>query len=597
MNDIVLTAGVRQNLLSLQNTAALTAVTQNRLATGKKVNSALDNPTNFFTSQSLLNRSNDLSALLDQIGQAQQTLQAANQGLTSLTNLVQSAKSIANQALQASKGTITYSSITGTGTIAADTTQATSSATYAVAAANISTSSQANFTVTDANITALAANATVQVTINGESHTFTKVANGASAANGTFTTGSDFAAAINNAAGFGTTNQASAVNAAGTTTVTSVDVTNNFTVTGVTNTNTNAVTGDSLTVNDGTNTATFYKVASGASTIGHTYSSLANLVSAINASTAGSGGGGGVTASGPGSNLILSSNGAITVGGNAGAGFGFATSPYNNNYNSTLAALANNSFTVQVGSNTAHTITFGTGNGQIATRAALNSALAGFADISGSVNSSGKVVLTATSTDDITLGGSGAALTALGLTATTTTPTATIVTADTTRANLQTQYNNLLTQIDQLARDSSYNGINLLNGDTLKVVFNEKNTSFLSIQGVVFNSLGLGLTPISGNGFQDNTNINNTISAITNALATLRAQASAFGSTLSTVQTRQDFTKNLITVLQVGSDNLVLADSNEEGANMLALQTRQQLSTTALSLANQASQAVLRLFQ
>ena len=79
-------------------------------------------------------------------------------------------------------------------------------------------------------------------------------------------------------------------------------------------------------------------------------------------------------------------------------------------------------------------------------------------------------------------------------------------------------------------------------------------------------------------------------------MTTLRNQASKFGSNLTTVQTRQDFTKNLINTLQTGADSLVLADSNEEGANMLALQTRQSLSTTALSLANQASQAVLRLF-
>ena len=512
---------------------------------------------------------------------------------------MQSAKSIANQALQSTKGTISYSSITGTGTIAADTTQVTSSATYAAAAANISTSVQANFTATDANVTALAANATVQVTINGESHTFTKVANGASAAAGTFTTGSDLAATINDTtAGFGTSGKAVAANAAGTTTVTGNDATSNFTIVSTLATvNTNAVTGDSLTVSDGTNTATFYKVASGASTAGHTYSSLANLVSAINASTAGSGGGGGVTASGPSTSLVLASSGAITLGGNAGADFGFATSAYNGNYNSTLAGIANNSMTVQVGSNAAHTITFGSGNGQIATKAALNTALATFGDISGSVNSTGHVVLTSTSTDNVTVGGSGAALTALGLTATTTTPTATIITADATRANLQTQYNNLLTQIDQLANDSSYNGINLLNGDTLKVIFNEKNTSYLSIQGVTFNSQGLGLTQIVGNGFQDNTNINSTIASITSALTTLRTQASNFGSTLTTVQTRQDFTKNLINMLQTGSDNLVLADTNEEGANMLALQTRQQLSTTALSLASQADQAVLRLFQ
>ena len=99
-SDIVLSPGVRQNLLSLQNTAALMSVTQNRLATGKKVNTALDNPNSFFTSQSLQTRAGDLNDLLNSIGQAQKTLEAANQGITSLTKLVQSAKSIVNQARQ-----------------------------------------------------------------------------------------------------------------------------------------------------------------------------------------------------------------------------------------------------------------------------------------------------------------------------------------------------------------------------------------------------------------------------------------------------------------------------------------------------------------
>ena len=100
-SNITLSASVRQNLLALQSTAQLMSETQNRLATGKKVNSALDNPGNFFTSQSLSNRASDLNALLDSIGQAQQTLKAADQGLTSLTKLVESAKSIAKQARQA----------------------------------------------------------------------------------------------------------------------------------------------------------------------------------------------------------------------------------------------------------------------------------------------------------------------------------------------------------------------------------------------------------------------------------------------------------------------------------------------------------------
>src|SRR6202162_4493006 len=123
MSDITLSAGVRQNLLSLQSTASLLSTTQEDLATGKKVNSAADNPTSFFTSQSLNNRANDLSSLLDSIGQAQQTINQAETGITSLTNLVQSAKSLATQASQAATGTVNYTAITGTQAIAADTTE------------------------------------------------------------------------------------------------------------------------------------------------------------------------------------------------------------------------------------------------------------------------------------------------------------------------------------------------------------------------------------------------------------------------------------------------------------------------------------------
>src|SRR5262247_1194469 len=103
-SSITLSAGVRQNLLALQDTASLLATTQNRLSTGKKVNTALDNPTNFFTAAGLDNRASDISNLLDSIGNGVQVLQAANTGLTSLQKLVDTAKSIANQVLQAPVG-------------------------------------------------------------------------------------------------------------------------------------------------------------------------------------------------------------------------------------------------------------------------------------------------------------------------------------------------------------------------------------------------------------------------------------------------------------------------------------------------------------
>ena len=114
MSSIVLSASVRQNLLSLQSTADLLATTQNRLSTGKKVNSALDNPTNFFTAQGLDNRASDIRNLLDGIGNGVQVLQAANTGITSLQSLVDSAKSIANQALQTTVGYTTKSNVSAT---------------------------------------------------------------------------------------------------------------------------------------------------------------------------------------------------------------------------------------------------------------------------------------------------------------------------------------------------------------------------------------------------------------------------------------------------------------------------------------------------
>jgi flagellin-like hook-associated protein FlgL len=125
---------------------------------------------------------------------------------------------------------------------------------------------------------------------------------------------------------------------------------------------------------------------------------------------------------------------------------------------------------------------------------------------------------------------------------------------------------------------------------------NERNTSSVTVNAVDTTSTGLAINNATNN-WAAAADITAANTELTAALTTLRSQAQAFGSQLSTVQIRQDFTKAMVNTLQSGSDALTLADSNEEGANLLALQTRQQLSTTALSLASQASQAVLRLFQ
>ena len=174
----------------------------------------------------------------------------------------------------------------------------------------------------------------------------------------------------------------------------------------------------------------------------------------------------------------------------------------------------------------------------------------------------------------------------------------------TTRASLPSQFDALLTQIGQLAGDAGFNGVNLLGGDTLTVNFNETATSSTTVTGVDYtnaNAVTVGDQPRRSTGalpmapaIQTSTGLSADLTA---ALTSLRSESQTLGANLSTVQIRQDFTKATINTLQTGSSDLTLADSNEEGANLLALQTRQQLSTTALSLAAQADQNVLRLFQ
>jgi flagellin len=167
-----------------------------------------------------------------------------------------------------------------------------------------------------------------------------------------------------------------------------------------------------------------------------------------------------------------------------------------------------------------------------------------------------------------------------------------------TRSSLVAQYNQVLQQINTTAQDSSFNGINLLNGDTLDLTFDETGASKLSISGVTFNDAGLGLSSLSvGTDFLDNSSANKVLTTLTQASTTLRTEASALGSNLSIVQLRQDFNKNLINVLQTGASNLTLADPNEEAANSQALSTRQSIAVSALALANQSQQSVLQLLR
>ena len=155
------------------------------------------------------------------------------------------------------------------------------------------------------------------------------------------------------------------------------------------------------------------------------------------------------------------------------------------------------------------------------------------------------------------------------------------------------QYTSILSQYDSLIKDAGYKGVNLLQEQDLKVTFNEGRTAWLDVLGKDASAAALGLTSLEWNTKED---VEKSIEELTNATNQIRSMSSELGSYYNIVLSRQDFTENLINVLEEGADKLTLADMNEESANMLALQTRQQLAINSLSLASQAAQGILRLF-
>ena len=377
MADISLTASMRSNLLSLQQTQDLMDMTQERLSTGKKVNSAIDNPSSYYTAQSLTNRASDLNALLDSMGQGIQTIQAANEGIEAITDFVQQAKALANTARD-------NATVKGT----------TSSGTYTAA------DDRKNITVKIEGV----ADQDIEVTLED------------------------------------------------------------------TDSLEQAATKIATALNDGTD-----GVKDAEDTVI-----------------------GGFTAT--------VENGQIKISNSKGI-------------------VANVSGTISG-------ITF---NGEI---------------------------------------------------------------GNSTRTTSMKQYNEILDQIDQLAKDSGYKGVNLLQGNSLKVVFNEDRSSYLTINGTFADTSDEGLKISRAEDWTnpDNEAIDASISELENAITSLRNMASEFGNNYSIVENRENFTESLINVLEEGSDKLTLADMNEESANMLALQTRQQLAINSLSLASQAAQSVLSLF-
>jgi hypothetical protein len=749
MSGIVLSASVRQNLLSLQSTASLLATTQNDLATGNKVNSALDNPTNYFTAQSLNNRASDINNLLDGIGNGVQVLQAANTGLTSLQSLVASAQSIANQALQTTVGYSTLSNVSTTiagatasnllGTTTYNSATASSNILYSGAAggataavsgttlggtSGVSTGSVVNDnsstpaaistgTLIEGATGALSTAANTKFadgdvfTINGKTVTIKAAAtptagsltNGSGVSGNVVTDGNGNSTVYLNAAttvgdvlkAFDLASGVQvAANASGTATVT--------TATGQTASTISAgaislqsTTGQDLTVTGkaddlkalGLTTATgsgnatvqaFRTTGSGSlgslvqagSTLnvdGHVITFADAVKPATSAVASGSGEVGNIVTDGSGNSTVYLQGGTVAdvlkaidlatgvqTASNAG-GTATVTTATGQTASSITAAgalkistgvnadlaisgtgnaltalgLAGNTGTATAftaartagvggisgktlsfssfNGGTAVNVTFGTGTGQVQTLNQLNAALQAN-NLNATVDANGVLTISAANNYASSTIGSAVAGGVIGgtlpnsLTFSTASAPIADVAAQATRANLVEQYNNVLQQINTTSQDSSFNGVNLLNGDQLKLVFNETGKSTLNITGVTFNSAGLGLSSLTqGTDFIDNASTNSVLANLTAASTSLRSEASALGSNLSIVQIRQDFSKNLINVLQTGSSNLTLADTNQEAANSQALSTRQSIAVSALSLANQSQQSVLQLLR
>ncbi len=591
-SDISLSKAVRSNLLSLKGTADMMASTQNRLATGNKVNSALDNPSSWFTAQGLNNRASDLGALLDNMANGVQTLEAADNGLTAMTKTLESMQSTLRQARQ-------------------DKSFQTSSFELTKVDANDPELGKLSF-----------AGGSVTNTVGVD---LTKTGSGQKAA---------------------TAAKYEAPAAAGEATLVG-DVANNDAA---------AVAGKTFSVSFGGKTATFTLAANAGNT-------LADWEDQIEETLADSDLGGKVTFSSTGGKFTFTAadevDGEITVGGaDADAVMGTVpadpTAPAAGERVSTAGSDGKHEFAINGKKITLDTTT---GADLDTAISSINTQLGTDKKFEAYKETGGKIGLRAITDDAGTLSVTGANASMFAAPTTSTTmkfarsvdELVTAINADTNldgkvrasndngklrienqstkaldveglttgkitggegksaidgnsvRSGLADQFNELRDQLDKLADDAAFNGINLLRGDKLSITFNETGTSSIDIQtkeNKTINSANLGVsTTLEAKDLDSDASIDAQLGKLKSALNDVRAQASSFGSNLSIVQNRQTFTKSMIDTLQSGAGNLTLADMNEEAANLLALQTRQSLSSNSLSLASQADQSVLQLIR
>jgi flagellin len=218
-------------------------------------------------------------------------------------------------------------------------------------------------------------------------------------------------------------------------------------------------------------------------------------------------------------------------------------------------------------------------------------------NLTAALNGSGQLKFTATSAANITIGGSvaggvghGTLYGILGLDAGTAVNTANIA-----RANLATQFDDVLARINEVAADAGFNGVNFLTGSSSTINFNEAGTSSLVISGSPATSSALGVAA-STNYFEFNTDVDTALNHISNALNSLKSIATTIGSMSAIMQTRMDFNKSMINTLGAGAEALTISDTNEDSAKLLALQTRRQMASTSLRLSSNNDNAVLRLF-
>lgn len=579
-NKIALTASMRSNLLSLKNTQKLFDSTQDKLSTGYKVNSAMDNPSSYFTAQSLNARADDLSTLLDSIGQAISTLQTADKGITSLQDFVSQAKSIANSARDTANVSAKVTSTVKFDKNALKSQKVVGDAVPNAAADDkmvIRYGDSTKLTGTtnvkeDSDLAKLGFGDTAntdagsivvdgkeyKINVNADENSMERSYANASVFKIVSKTGADYVvqdADGNKYSWSGTIAQTTGDthDAAVGDTIKATGVKAKVTEDGKT-----ALTGNFALTDDGANN---YQAAT-------VNASIKDAVNTINVKK---------DATVEDFSKVVETMIGTKV---------FDVSIEDSN----LVFKTLDTTSVEVKGKLAEV--FGLDAGQEITlegddtAESLRLKINALEGIAAEFDENGKLVVKSAEGDDLVI--SGALAEKLGI-------SGAVTNGSNERAAYAKQFDSVLKQIDELVQDTSYKGINLLKGDNLTVVFNESRTSTLELKGVTFDSTGLGFTA-SKNEWISTTDIDESLDQITKATSMLRAQASEFGQNLSTVQIREDFTENMINNLTTGADKLTLADANEEAANLLALQTRQSLATNSLSLASQSAQSVLKLF-